>query len=61
MEVKPGYKTTEFWLSLTAILVGAAIASGVFPVDSNGDKLLGLVATVLSSVGYTVSRSLVKK
>jgi hypothetical protein len=61
MEVKPGYKTTEFWLSLTAILVGAAIASGVFPVDSNGDKLLGLAATVLSSVGYTVSRSLVKK
>jgi hypothetical protein len=61
MEIKPGYKTTEFWLSLTAILVGAAIASGVFPVDSNGDKLLGLAATVLSSVGYTVSRSLVKK
>lgn len=61
METKPGYKTTEFWLSLAAILVGAAFASNVFPSESGGEKILGLAATVLTTLGYTVSRTLVKK
>lgn len=61
METKPGYKTTEFWLSLAAILVGAAFASNVFPAESGGEKILGLAATVLTTLGYTVSRTLVKK
>lgn len=60
-ETKPGYKTTEFWLSFVALVVGAAFASGVFPVESTGEKLLGLAATVLSALGYTVSRTMVKK
>jgi hypothetical protein len=59
--VKPGYKTTEFWLSLTASVIGFAFASGVFPAESGGDKVLGLAAVVLSSIGYTVSRTVVKK
>jgi hypothetical protein len=59
--MKPGYKTTEFWLSVAAMLVGAALASGVFPADSSGDQILGLAATVLASLGYTVSRTIAKK
>lgn len=59
--VKPGYQTTEFWLSIAATVIGFAFASGVFPVESSGDKILGLAAVVLSSLGYTVSRTLVKK
>lgn len=59
--VKPGYKTTEFWLSFAAMIVGAALASGVFETDSGGDRILGLAATVLASLGYTVSRAMVKK
>jgi hypothetical protein len=58
---KPGYKTTEFWLSFAAMAVGAAIASGVFEIDSGGDRILGLAATVLASLGYTVSRTMVKR
>lgn len=61
METKPGYKTSEFWLSLAAIIVGAAFASNVFPSESSGDKVLGLAATVLTTLGYTVSRTLVKR
>lgn len=60
-EIKPGYKTTEFWMAFVAMLIGAAFASGVFPAESTGDKLLGLAATVLSALGYTVSRTMVKK
>jgi hypothetical protein len=60
-EAKPGYKTTEFWLSVVAMVIGAAFASGVFPAESTGDKILGLAATVLSALGYTVSRTMVKK
>lgn len=58
---KSGYKTTEFWLSLAAMAVGVAFASNFFPVESGGDKILGLAATVLAALGYTVSRSIVKR
>lgn len=30
---KPGYKTTEFWLSFAAIIVGAVQASGIVPAE----------------------------
>jgi hypothetical protein len=59
--VKPGYKTSEFWLSMGALIVGALFASGVFPAESGGEKVLGLAATVLTTLGYTVSRSIVKR
>jgi hypothetical protein len=61
MDNKPGYKTTEFWLSFATLCIGAAFASGVFPSESQGDKILGLAATVLSALGYTVSRTMVKR
>jgi hypothetical protein len=61
MNDKPGYKTTEFWLSFAALCIGAAFASGVFPTESTGEKLLGLAATVLTALGYTVSRTMVKR
>ena len=32
MDTKPGYKTTEFWLSLLATLLGFLLASGVMDV-----------------------------
>lgn len=61
MEVKPGYKTTEFWLSAATAIVGILFASGVFPAESGGEKILGIIASVLASVGYTVSRGMAKK
>lgn len=61
MEAKPGYKTTEFWLSVAASLVGFAFAANIFPSESAGEKFLGLAAMVLASLGYSVSRSIVKK
>ena len=64
MEHRPGYKTTEFYLSLLATLIGALLASGIFnDADPSGHKVLqiaGMVASVLGAMGYTVSRGFVK-
>ena len=58
--VKPGYKTTEFWLTLGATVVGLAIASGVVPETGMWPKIVALVVSVFAAMGYTVSRTNVK-
>ena len=60
---KPGYKTTEFWLSLLATLLGFLLASGVMdavPEESWIAKLIGGVVAVLATLGYSASRAKVK-
>jgi hypothetical protein len=61
METKPGWQTTEFWLSLAATAVGLLFASGVLAPESGAERWLGLVASALTSLGYSVSRGLAKK
>lgn len=58
---KPGYKTTEFWLALAATVVSSLYAAGVIPADTVWDKVLGVAAAVLVSLGYSVSRGAAKK
>lgn len=58
---KPGYATTEFWLSLVANLLGAAFASGLISDGTVLARIAGLAAMVLAGLGYTVSRTMVKK
>ena len=58
---KPGFKTTEFWLSLTAVLVGAVIASGIVPADSVWERIAGLAVSALAALGYTGARLAVKR
>ena len=63
MDTKPGYKTTEFWLSLLATLLGFLLASGVMdavPDESWIAKLIGGLVAVLASLGYSASRAKVK-
>lgn len=57
---KPGWKTTEFWLTLLASLAGAAIASGVIGEGSQVGEILGTIVIGLSNLGYGVSRGLTK-
>ena len=59
---KPGYKTTEFWLSLVAMIVGAIAASGILDSTETDmdNKLVGLIITVLGALGYTVTRGFTK-
>ena len=60
-EPKKGIKTSEFWFSAVAAIAGLLYASGLIAPDSGGDKMLGLVGSVLASMGYTISRGLAKK
>ena len=58
--MKPGYKTSEFWLSLAAVLVSAFLAAGVLPVDHWAVKAAGLIAAALAAAGYGSSRAQLK-
>jgi len=51
--MKAGWKTTEFWLSLAAAVVGVLAHYGVVPEGSSWE-------VVLAALGYTVSRAIVK-
>lgn len=59
-DVKPGYKTTEFWMTAAAALIGLLLASGVIPSDSGIDKALGMAAAALAAMGYTFARGMAK-
>jgi hypothetical protein len=58
--MKPGYKTTEFWLKVAAFALTAVYASGAL-TNSTALAIAGIAATLLGSLGYTVSRTLVKQ
>ena len=58
--MKSGYRSTEFWLSIAAVLVGALMASGLAADGSLLERGLGVLASVLGAFGYTVSRTWLK-
>jgi hypothetical protein len=57
---KPGWQTTEFWLALAAKLLGALLATGVIGDGTIAMRIAGVAAAVLTSLGYSVSRAVVK-
>lgn len=58
--IKPGYKTTEFWLSLLALVLGAVAAAGVLPDGGLATQVIGGILAILSQLGYTASRAKLK-
>ena len=60
---KPGYKTTEFWLSALCALVSLLWGVGILNPEGAGtaNQVFGFVASALAALGYTVSRGLAKK
>jgi len=58
---KPGYKTTEFWLSSIATILGIALASGALPEGGTIGQIIGGVVALLANIGYTASRIQAKK
>jgi len=61
LKKKPGFKTTEFWLSSLAMILGVVLASGAIPEGGMAGQIVGGVLSVLASLGYTASRTQVKK
>lgn len=59
-DAKPGYQTTEFWLTTATVLIGLLLASGALPSDGPVVRVLGIAASALASMGYSWSRARVK-
>lgn len=57
----PGYKTSEFWISLVTMLLGAVLASGIIGEGSQWERIIGAAVQVLAALGYTVPRAQLKK
>ena len=58
-----GYRTTEFWLASLAFLLGAVLASGLLDKTTTtiDNQLVGAGVSLLATLGYTWSRTQVKK
>lgn len=59
--MKPGFKTTEFWISVAVTVVSLLVASGAFAEESGVGKVLALIAAALASAGYSAARAVAKK
>jgi hypothetical protein len=57
---KPGYKTTEWWLSKIAILLSSLFAANVIPTNGIAAKIAVIAAITLTTLGYQVTRGMVK-
>ena len=59
MDTKPGYKTTEFWLTLIGTCFGLLLSKDFISEDKISG-IIGYVNIVLLPLGYTIGRSIVK-
>lgn len=65
--MKPGYKTTEFWVTIAVQIVGILTTTGMFTPEQAGaitDAVIqigGLVAMIASAFGYSLSRGSAKR
>lgn len=57
MKVKPGYATTEFWLSVVTAVIGFLVLSGAIPGldQSAGDAASSAIAQIVEGVVALVS------
>ena len=59
-ETKPGIRTTEFWMTLIAIVVGAALQMELVAEGTPAFQALVFIGQVFAAMGYVYSRSMVK-
>lgn len=58
---KSSFKSTEFWLSAIAVIVGLLLTSGILGDGSTVIKYVGAGSALLVSMGYTAARSRAKQ
>lgn len=56
---KPGYRSSEFWLTLAALLLGTLLTCGVLG-DGQAAEYGGAALATLGLLGYTYSRGQAK-
>lgn len=59
-KVKPGIKTTEFWISLAAAAAGFVVAQG-FVTEDQISQVVGVISPVVAAFGYSISRGIAKR
>jgi hypothetical protein len=59
--MKPGMKTTEFWMTAISQLIAAALATGAVPHVSEWTAVVVAVGGLLSAQGYTWARTFTKQ
>ena len=66
-KIKEGYKSTEFWVSVAAAIMGVAMALGFMTADDVDSwtaiikEFSGAIITAISVGSYAVSRGIAKK
>lgn len=58
--LSPGWKTSEFWLTLFAAIIGAIQMTGLLTPTTLAGKILGAAVLFLSALGYQTQRSSLK-
>jgi len=58
--MQPGVKTSEFWLSIAALVFTALVAAGQIPHGGEVSAAVSAVAAALVAFGYTWARTFVK-
>lgn len=57
----PGWKSSEAWLTLLAVILGAIPNSGLVADSPLAAKLVGMAIAALAAVGYTTNRTSLKR
>jgi hypothetical protein len=62
--MKTGVKTSEFWITLVAVLISTLLGNLTPEASANLyahiDKYLAIIAPIVGAFGYTISRGLAK-
>ena len=59
--MRRGYRSTEFYVQLAALILGALLAAHVFGDGSTPQRLIGAALAFLASLGYGVQRTMLKR
>ena len=59
--VKPGFRTSEFWLAIIVNVGAALLLSGLIPVESVASQVIAAIVAGLTNAGYGISRGLAKR
>ena len=60
MTDRRSYQTLEFWLNVVSTILVILMASGVIPTDSSVNKIIPMILTTLTAMGYTGFRTFQK-
>ena len=57
---RPGWQTSEFWLTLVAVILTAILSSGAIDDVPTVAKVIAAIVAALAALGYTGGRAVLK-